>query len=497
MLQIETERDPERLRQVALLLRAENDRLHHRLVELTRQLALARGEDAITALQLELKLLHEKLGRREQALFGDSSEKRKRPEGQEREKPKQTGHGPRQQRALPIVERVHVLDDPDKMCPKCGGGLREWAGQFEESDEIDVVERTFRIVRHQRQKYTCKCSVCIETALGPLKLTAGGRYSIDFGVAVAVGKYLDHMPLARQVRQMSRQGLVIDTQTLWDQLLALYNHLHPTSEAILRSILESPVIMADETRWPLMGKPGATKWYAWSVASETAVAYRILPSRSAQAARELLGDYKGIVACDGYKAYTSLRDTLGREANGPPPFELSHCWTHARRGFRDAEPHYPKAAEMVELIGKLYEVEARARETGADLGALRQRESTPIVDQILLWLNSTVALPKSSLGKAILYTLGIWQGLKMFLSNPAIPIDTNGVERGMRGIALGRKNHYGSRSERGTRVAALFYTLMETAKLAGVDPAAYLSLATRRAIENPGTVTLPSQLSSP
>lgn len=494
MLQIETERDPELLRQAALLLRAENDRLHHRLIELTRQLALARGEDAIGALQLELQLLHEKLGRREQALFGDSSEKRKRPgdESDEKEKKAKRGHGPREQGELPVFEQLHVLDEADKVCPKCGGGLREWVGQFEESDEIDMVERTFRIVRHKRQKYTCSCSECVETALGPLKLVSGGRYSIEFGVGVAVAKYLDHMPLARQVRQMARQGLETDTQTLWDQLLVLYGHLRPTGEAILQSVLASPVIMADETRWRLMGKPGATKWYAWSVASETEIAYRILSSRSAEAARELLGQYSGIVACDGYKAYSSLRDALAREGNGPPPFELAHCWAHARRAYREAEPNYPKAGEMVELIGKLYAIEARARETGADLGELRKRESAPIVDEIRAWLHATAALPKSSLGKAILYTLGIWQGLTRFLLNPAIPIDTNGVERGMRGIAVGRKNHYGSRSERGTRVAALFYTLMESAKLAGVDPAAYLSRAARRAIQNPGTVTLPS-----
>ena len=100
-------------------------------------------------------------------------------------------------------------------------------------------------------------------------------------------------------------------------------------------------------------------------------------------------------------------------------------------------------------------------------------------------------MPRSGLGKAIAYTGGLWTGLVRFLENPKIPLDTNGVERALRGVAVGRKNHYGSRSERGTRVAALLYSLIESAKLAGVEPRAYLAEAARRAIRNPGTVTLP------
>ncbi len=125
---------------------------------------------------------------------------------------------------------------------------------------------------------------------------------------------------------------------------------------------------------------------------------------------------------------------------------------------------------------------------------LRDTESRAVVAGIKTWLMEQVVLPRSSLGEAIGYTLRHWEGLERFLDNPRIPLDTNAVERGLRALAIGRKNHYGSRSERGTRVAALFYTLIESAKLAGVEPAAYLAEATRRAIANPGTVTLPKDL---
>ena len=168
MIRIETETDIERLRQVALLQRAELDRLYTRLAQLTEELAHARGEDAIAALQLELTAIQEQLAARTRALFSPSSEKRPRPGDRTRDAAPapRTGHGPRAQLALPQVEVVHTLDVPDRTCPKCGGGLREMTGQYEESEEIDVVERSFRLVRHQRQKYTCRCGECIDTALG-------------------------------------------------------------------------------------------------------------------------------------------------------------------------------------------------------------------------------------------------------------------------------------------------------------------------------------------
>jgi transposase len=194
VIRIETETDIERLRQVALLQRAELDRLYARLAALTGELAHARGEDAIAALQLELTAIQEQLAARTRALFGPSSEKRPRAGDRPRdaERPPRAGHGPRPQLELPRVDVVHTLDAPDRMCPQCGGGLREMTGQYEEAEEVDVVERSFRLVRHRRQKYTCRCGACIDTALGPPKLLAGGRYSVDFAVAVAVAKYGDH-----------------------------------------------------------------------------------------------------------------------------------------------------------------------------------------------------------------------------------------------------------------------------------------------------------------
>ena len=168
----------ERLRQMALLLEAENARLHRRLVELTRALAEAKGA-AQAQLELEIAQLQEQLAARTRALFGPSSERRG--SGERAEAPSapapQRGHGPRAQAPLPLVDIVHTHPDAAVPCPQCGGTLEPWTNQYEEAEEIDVIERSFRIVRHRR-----RCGGCVVTAPGPAKLVPGGRYSVDFAV---------------------------------------------------------------------------------------------------------------------------------------------------------------------------------------------------------------------------------------------------------------------------------------------------------------------------
>jgi transposase len=495
VIDVSRETDIERLRQVAQLLLAENDRLHRRLQALVAQLGQATGKEA-ERLQLELALLHEQLQQRNQTLFGTSSEKRKKNHRDEstssEARPPQTGHGPTEQPNLPIEEVVFELDEADRACPKCGGALSELDGQFEESEVVDVVERSFRVVLEKRQKYVCECGECVETALGSTKPVPGGRYSLAFAATVAGDKYLDHVPLARQVRQMARLGLTVQSQTLWDQILALSYPLEPSYRALRDFVLESGVVGMDETPWPLLEKQKTKKWWVWSLSRSQAVYYEIAPTRSAAEVKGLLGDFSGVVMCDGYASYPAF--VKAREA--PGTLVLANCWSHARRKFVKAAPNYPVAEEMVELIGKLYAVEQSAGDDLSLRGELRRLQSKPLVDEIQAWLLTQRALPKSSLGKAIAYTSKLWPGLTRFLEDPRVPLDNNATERSQRGIALGRKNHYGSKSRRGTEVAALFYSLIESTKLVGVDPHAYLAEAARRALESPGTITLPHQLAT-
>jgi transposase len=486
--------DIELLRKAALLLQEDNKKLTKLLAKLKRKLHELEGGDP-EQLMLQIAGLEQQLAQRNHLLFGDKSEKRGKSDEAKAEQAPQTGHGPRQQPLLPEVEQVHLMDAADKVCNKCGGELELFAGQYEESEEIDVVDVKYVLTKHRRQKCRCRCGACIETAPGPLKLFSGARYSPDFAVSVAIAKYADHLPLERQVKMMERHGLEIDSQTLWDQLNALGTVLEPTQAALRSYVLSQPVIGADETTWRMMGAKGkknggdAKKWQVWTASAPDAVCYQIQDSRSAEAARNLLGDYAGTVVCDDYSAYKALRKRGGR-------FQLAHCWAHVRRKFIEAEAGAPaECRQALDLIAELYAVEKRAS-TGPpeERARLRDQESRPIVKRIEQWALGVRALPGSGLRSAIEYMGGMWDaGLLSFLDDPNVPIDNNGTERALRGVVIGRKNHYGSRSQRGTEVAAIFYGLIESAKLAGVGPHTYLRAATDAALRS-AAVLLPHQL---
>lgn len=476
MVALERETDMERLRQAALLLEAENRRLTARLVELTRQLMNARGEEA-SVLQLRLAELERQLAQRNAELFGRSSEKRPRPSSEAAAEPApQRGHGPRQQ-TLPTLEVVHPLDEADKQCPQCGGALEEMEGCFEQSEEVDVLERRFVLVKHKRQKYRCACNGCVETAPGTQKLQEGGRYSVDFAVEVATSKYLDHLPLERQVRIMEREGLQVDSQTLWDQTAALALKLTPTYEALLAQVRAQPVLGADETRWPLLGSAGQSKWHAWALSSPQALVYQIHEGRGEQEARQVVGDFAGVLMTDGLATYEALARTSGGRV------KLAHCWAHVRRKFLESAD--ARAQPALEFIAALYALEAEYKTGPPDpqrLHQMRQQKSRPVLERLQQWAYEVRALPESAFGRALGYMGSRWTGLTLFLEDARVPLDNNATERALRGPVVGRKNHYGSRSKLGTTVAALFYSLLESAKLVGAEPKAYLRAATRAAL---------------
>ncbi len=473
------------------MLAVENDRLRVRLQELTKELARLKGSDGSQQLSLELERLQEQIANLNQKMFGDSSERRsaEKPEAPKNTRKPHKGHGPREQPELEVVQLRMALADDDRTCQVCGEHLRELSEMTEDSEFIDIIERRFAVAKMQRQKYSCDCG--IYTPPAPTRHLRGGRYSLKFAVHVALAKYLDHAPLTRQARIMGREGLRIDSQTLWDQLDALAKHLVPTYEKLRDFILGGDVVGADETWWRLMGKNGkpssSKKWWAWSMTSPGAVWHGIAPSRSADAARRYLGGFEGTLVVDGYRAY----DTLAKENSN---LKLAHCWAHVRRKFVEAEPNYPQCSVALDFIGQLFaldrdspspaglEGDAKLLATEQRLNARRQK-APPILDKLRAWALEQRGLPKSGLRKAIDYMLKYWGGLTVFVHDPFVPLDNNATERALRGLVVGRKNHYGSRSKRGTEVAALFYSLLETAVLEGVDPAEYLTAATHYGIE--------------
>jgi len=494
-MRLAMEKDLETVRQAALLLEAENKKLVAKNLELQSELLKLKGLDP-KQLELRLAQLELQLATRNKMLFGPSSEKRNKRSKQSSDDKPQSGHGRNEQAALRGIEHVIELGNAaETVCPHCSGIVTEWAGQFEESEEVDVISREFVKKTIKRKKARCECCRTIVTAPVPAKLFPAARYSIAFGAQVVVSKYADHLPLERQVKMMKRDGLAVESQTLWDYTWAMAQLLKPAHERLLEHVLGKPVVGADETWWRLMGaKPKSdggdgSKWWVWCVGADDAVCYRLEDSRSAEAASRLLGEYKGTVMCDGYSSYISL-------AKSGRTFRLAHCWSHVRRKFLELEQAFEaEAKQVLDLIDELFRIEALCvtGPPGNDMRArLRAERSRPIVKQIEQWALSTQSFRESALRKAIEYMGSMWNGLVLFLDDPAVPLHNNASERALRGPVIGRVNYFGSRSRRGTEAAAILYSLVESAKRAGVEPAAYLERAARAAVGGE-TIPLPHE----
>ncbi len=382
------------------------------------------------------------------------------------------------------MEVIFDLDAADKACPSCGGHLQPMAGQFEESELVDFVEVSYRVVQVKQQKYVCRCGGCVETAPGPERAIRGGRYSLAFAIKVALDKYLDHIPLARQERILRRHGLEVKTQTLWDQLSALGQRLAPIEAALFAHALTAPVIGLDQTSWPKL-EPGATKpWQMWCITAPDVVCHRIKDDKGAATFKELVGNYVGVIVCDALKTHEA-------GARDGPGILLAGCWAHVYRKFEEAEPDHPEANLALGWIGELYAIDERAGDLETK-AALRRTESADVLAKFKTWLWSQAVLKTLSIGKAAAYAIANWDRLTRFLETPLVPLDNNGTERAIRGPVVGRKNHYGSKSRRGTEVAATLYTLVETAKLHHVDPTKYLTEAVRAS--DRGEVLFPWQM---
>jgi transposase len=375
--------------------------------------------------------------------------------------------GRTEQPMLPSVEQLFELDAADLTCPSCGGQLRPMKGQFETSEMIDVVEVSYRVVQVKQQKYACKCGGCVETAPGPERATPGGRYSLDFAIKVAIDKYLDHIPLARQGRILRRHGLVITTQTLWDQLHVLGRRLEAASRALLARVLAQPVIGLDQTSWKRLESKGGRPWQMWCLTAPGIVVHRIRDDKGAATFKALVGTYRGIIVCDALKTHEA-------GARGNDAIALAGCWAHVFRKFEEAAADHPEANLALQWIGQLYEIDERAEGDLQKRSALRRTQSAEVTALLKTWVWSQASLKTLSIGNAAAYVVANWDRLTRFLSDARIALDNNATERGIRGPVVGRKNHYGSRSRRGTEVASLFYSLLETAKLRGIDPARYL-----------------------
>ncbi|MCP4204167.1 MAG: IS66 family transposase [bacterium] len=467
-VRLETETDIEHLRKVALMQDSELRRLSKQVVDLKRELAELKGEP-MTQAELE-GLFESELEKLSAAQPAPT------PKSPKREPKKRTKFGPRDQSGLEQLFEHHKLHPADLACPECGEELQAMAGQFDQSQLVSVVQLKYVLVNLRLQKYRCAKGCCIDQPLAPQRATPGGRYSVEFAAKVAIDKYLNHLPLARQARMMAEHRLSISRNVLWSQVKHMGMALRPIWLALIKNILSQRVIGLDQTGWPNLERRSAKKWQMWCLTAPGMTAHIIRDDKGRETFDDLTAGFEGVVVCDMMSTHLSAE-------KGRAELTLAACWAHIRRKFAECEKDFPKARVALDHIRSLYDFDAEASGEEA-LREIRKTKSRDVHKALQGWLLATPMPKFTSLGKAIRHTLKHWTQLSAFLENPQIPLDNNATERALRGPVVGRRNHFGSKSRRGTETAAILYSVIETAKLAGVPVSDYLVEAVRASRDN-------------
>lgn len=321
----------------------------------------------------------------------------------------------------------------------------------------------------------------IYQAPAPKGVIGGSRVASDMLAQIVIDKYRYHLPEYRQVKQYADLGLRISTSTVNDWVHATASRLEPLYEAQRDDIRRSCYLQADEVPWRVADRQGKSRsGYAWQFfdgrpRSHGLYFLYINGSRSGAVPRAELRDFRGALQTDGYSVYDFFERQDG--------VTLLGCMAHVRRKFADAQLSHPGlAAKAAHWIGLLYELEANLRAEGAppeQVAAERKAKALPIMDAMEKWMEAASAqcTPSDPMGKAIEYAYKLWPRLRRYADNGIYQIDNNHVERNQRPSVLGRKNYLFSKSDNGAVDNAIFYSLIESCDIVGVNPLEWLKYA--------------------
>lgn len=381
----------------------------------------------------------------------------------------------RGRRPLPAqLERVEIRLTPT------AEQLAATSGQMSKMDEersevLEYEPGRFKVLVYIREVWSNAVGQIV-TAPVPDKVIDKGLPGPRLLAHVIVSKYRDHLPLARQVQIFRRLGVELSKNTLVDWMAAVAHLLQPLARAIFIHAMASYVLQVDDTRLPVQDRHQVKKLkkgHLWALSGDHRyIAYAYTDNWRAETAFELLGARIGWMQVDGYKGYERIFDMGLAVAVG--------CWMHCRRYFvRAFDKKDLRAAIPLDLIRRMYAVEAAAKEAGDSHEqrlARRQRETQPLVDELRRWLDEHKGRspPSELLAKAITYADNHWELLCQPLKDGALALDNGDVERELRGTALGRKNWLFAGSDAGAQNAAIIKTVLDTAVRQGLDPGEYL-----------------------
>jgi len=477
-LQAENEKMSATLRAHDLLIHA----LRIRIAKLQKQKFGASSEKIqreIEQLELALEDLQVAIAEADDNPPGESNEgeatasdapEQKKP----RRRPRVSADTPRERREL----------DPGETCPDCGGALRIVGEDV--SELIDMIAAQLKVIEIARLKKSCRqCERMVQTP-APSRPIPGSMAGPGLLAYVLVSKFDDHLPLYRLNEIFARMGADIPDTTLVDWCGRAMKTLQPLIELIEAEVMASDLLHADDTPIRVLDRSRRDKGLGkgvrqgrvwtyvrdqrpWSGTAPPGAVYYFAPDRKGEHVRSHLRNSAGI-----------LNDLYDRQADGSRQFREAACWAHLRRDFHEVWTGTRSgiAREALDRIGALYDIEREIAGQPAEVRlAVRQKKSKPKVDAFQRWAEQQLTrIPgKGDLAKAFRYGLSRWPSFCLFLDDGRVAIDNNAAERGMRPIGVGRRNWLFAGSDAGGETLARALTVIETAKMNGLDPQAYLA----------------------
>ena len=458
--------------------------LEFEIRELVKEIYELRGAQ-LSESQLKL-IIQEQLDSLQDAVYGRSSERYKKPE-----KKKDDGSGdepkvPAKPRVKKPSERYPnipvrtelITQDPAPACPCCNQVMTD-SGMTEDSEQLTVIPKKYEIVVQKKVKFRCQCQGAIVTAPTPARIAPGSSYSDEMILDVALSKYCDLIPIGRYAAMAGRGGLMdLPPQSLIETTHTLADFVSPVYSLIKKQLLAARVLQADETPHRMLEGDEKRNWQLWGFSTAELCYLECRNTRSGDVASQVLAQSQcEILLTDVYSGYgkaVRLANELRIQAGGKKILN-AHCNAHARRPFFKLYPKYPEAQYYLDQYHEIYRLNDQAKGLPPPLVKKLREEMRPIFEAMKV--RAMDELPrypeKGKYGGALRYFLGNYEGLTLFLTDAEVPIDNNSQEGLLRNPVVGRKTWYGTHSKRGALTAAILFSLVESCKMNQVNPREY------------------------